>query len=137
MIQEHWLLGVGLGRFWEHFEEYRGNQYFTRYPHNVLLEVFAELGVVGGGALILFLGSALATPVRWLRANSSSISSGHPLSTTLAATLLVAHAMVDLDLHAPANPVLLLILLAIAQRLDQFAPIVDDAGQRPEQRASA
>src|SRR5262249_3670309 len=46
MFLGHWLFGVGLGRFWDYFEQYRINMYYTRYPHSFLLEVLAELGIV-------------------------------------------------------------------------------------------
>ncbi|HSD10935.1 MAG TPA: hypothetical protein VLF14_08115, partial [Candidatus Binatia bacterium] len=114
--------GVGLGRFWDYFEQYRINTYFTRYPHNFLLEAFSELGIVGGAALVAWLLTALAGTVRsWLRA--VRLAPGHAdrrraTAVMVAVFVLVVHGLIDIDWHAPANPVLLFALLAIGQHLD-------------------
>jgi O-antigen ligase len=59
MIREHWIFGVGLGRFGEFFPSYRLTDYYTRYPHNLLLEVFAETGIVGVASLVAFIALSL------------------------------------------------------------------------------
>jgi O-antigen ligase len=120
MIREHWLFGVGLGRFWEHFPSYRVTSYYTRYPHNFLLEVFAELGIVGGAAVVGFLVAAMAAPVRSiarLRSEPARDASWPLLAPTVASVVLIAHALLDIDWHAPANPILLFVLLGFAQHL--------------------
>jgi O-antigen ligase len=121
MIREHWLFGVGLGRFWDYFEQYRINTYYTRYPHSFLLEAFSELGIFGGGALVFWLVASVAGTVRsWLRV--SRLPPGHVdrrqrAAVVVAVGLLAVHGLFDIDWHAPANPVLLFALLAIGQHL--------------------
>jgi O-antigen ligase len=124
MIREHWLVGVGLGRFWDYFEQYRINTYYTRYPHNFLLEVFADLGVVGGGALLTWLVLSYGRTIRLWRRIGSLPTDGVDLrggtAVVVAIGLLVAHALLDIDWHAPANPILLFALLGIGQHLDEL-----------------
>jgi O-antigen ligase len=111
MIADHWMIGVGLGGFAEQFYRYRLGEYYTRYPHNLGLEVFAELGIIAAASLCVFLvfaGRDAATASRpW------SITSLRT-ATALAALLLVVHAFLDIDWQAPANPILLFLLLAVA-----------------------
>jgi O-antigen ligase len=118
MIREHWLVGVGIGRFWDHFTQYRLDTYYTRYPHDFLLEAFAELGIVGITALIVWLVAAGSDAIReWRSFGRKSASS---TAILLAIGLLVVHAMVDIDWHAPANPMLLFALMGIAQHPDRL-----------------
>ncbi len=117
MVRDHWLAGVGLGRFWDYFVEYRVNAYYTRYPHSFLLEIFAELGIVGLIAILAFLAAAFVRPVSALREATRHGAGAPPLGVAvgLACGLLVVHALVDIDWHAPANPILLLALLGVSQ----------------------
>ncbi|MGH7899066.1 MAG: O-antigen ligase family protein, partial [Candidatus Binatia bacterium] len=112
MFQDHWLGGVGLGRFADFFVEYRVNTYYTRYPHNFLLEIAAELGVLGLVGAVGFLAAAFAGPVAKLAA-AARTRAVSPLSAAIvvASSILVVHGLVDIDWHAPANPILLFTLL--------------------------
>lgn len=120
MIRDHWRLGVGLGRFWDYFPVYRVNTYYTRYPHSFLLEVFAELGIVGLIALLGFLGSAAIGPLRVfvsVRTNPTArFEQSVELALVVGSSLLILHGLVDIDWHAPANPILLFALLGMAQQ---------------------
>jgi O-antigen ligase len=118
MIRDHWFFGIGLGRFWDYFERYEVTNYYTRYPHNFLLEIFAELGIVGGCALIGFLIASVSRP---LRASLRLFATGErdravtSMVPLVACALLLVHALVDIDWHAPANPILLFLILALTQ----------------------
>jgi len=105
MIEDHWLAGVGLGRFGEFFPHYQVTSYYTRYPHNLLLEVTAEIGLFG----LVFLAGFFALAIHW-RFRKHSRGAGS--IALVAATLLLLHSLIDIDWHAPANPILLMILLA-------------------------
>jgi O-antigen ligase len=123
MIRDHWLTGVGLGGFAAHFPEYQVTAYYTRYPHNFILEIFAELGIVGLGSLLTFLAAAIV-PFRRFFA-SDALADGErgaaELAITVGTAALLVHALIDIDWHSPANPILLFVLLGFAQR----------AGERP------
>ena len=110
MIADHWALGVGLGGFGAVFSRYRLDDYYTRYPHNLGLQVFAELGVVAALALFTFLALAGYEASKSLRSEGSDLHA----AAALASLLLIAHALVDIDWQAPANPMLLFMLLAVA-----------------------
>ncbi len=119
IIRDHWLVGIGIGRFWDYFPTYRTNDYYTRYPHNFLLEIVAEQGVIAGAALIGFLASAFARPVQTLvsRVTAGGHGGSLPASIVLAAALLLTHALLDIDWHAPADAILLFVLLGVSQSL--------------------
>jgi O-antigen ligase len=117
VARDHWLIGVGVGRFWDYFPSYRINTYYTRYPHNFLLEICAEQGLVAGVAITGFVVSAFARPLRRLVTATASDRRADllPASMILAAGLLCVHALLDIDWHAPANVILLFALLGISQ----------------------
>jgi O-antigen ligase len=118
MIRDHWFLGVGLGGFGDYFTRYRFNTYYTRYPHSFLLEIAAELGVVGLLGILGFLATALL-PLLLRLSRAASADASHTLlvALCLAVGVLLVHGAVDIDWHAPANPILLFVLLGVAQRL--------------------
>jgi hypothetical protein len=66
-------------------------------------------------ALSLFLATALAGAVAALRGHARR-ERGLDLFALSAALFLVAHALVDIDWHAPANPILLFALLGFLGR---------------------
>lgn len=141
MIAQHWLLGVGLGRFWDYFEQYRIDTYYTRYPHNFLIEVFAELGIVGAAALLGWLVPSLVRAVRGYR-RGARLPPQHPgrrgaTAVMAAVGLLTIHGLLDIDWHAPANPILLFALLGIGQHLDRFSDPEQRAAPRPAQQTGA
>jgi len=108
MIRDHWVLGVGLGRFGEFFPSYQLTDYYTRYPHNLLLEIFAETGIVGVSSFMLFVGVSVLS----VRRDSSNLKS----FAVAALGLLLTHSLGDIDWRAPANPILTLMLLALCTR---------------------
>ena len=113
----HWSTGVGLGCFWDYYPRYQVNDYYTRYPHSFLLEIFAELGVGGLLAIVAFLVAAFAEPLSNLADAARADLPRSPVGVAiiLASGLLVVHALVDIDWHAPANPILLSCLLGLAR----------------------
>ena len=121
MIRDHWVLGVGLGGFGDFFPQYRLNTYYTRYPHSFLLEIGAELGIVGLVGILGFLAAALARPFSQLiavaRGRRPSGFDTPLLAVCGAAGILIVHGLLDIDWHAPANPILLFALLGAAQQL--------------------
>lgn len=59
---EHWLFGTGPGNYGT-----MGGWYGRVYPHNLLLEVAAEFGVVGCGCLLALFAPAVGNILRSLR----------------------------------------------------------------------
>src|SRR5262249_16241375 len=89
LIRHHWVLGVWLGRFGEFFPSYQLTDYYTRYPHNLLLEIFAETGIVGVSSFILFVGVSVLS----IRRDSSNLKS----FAVAALGLLLTHSLGDID----------------------------------------
>jgi O-antigen ligase len=130
LLRDHWLSGVGLGRFADAYMQYRVNTYYTRYPHSFLLEIAAELGVVGVVVVVGFFAAAFRQPISLFVSAARGVR--HDLASSLAlaigasCALLLVHGLLDIDWHAPANPILLFTLLGAAQR-----PSVSDPAAPP------
>jgi O-antigen ligase len=119
MIRDHWFLGVGLGQFAEQFTQYRMTDYYTRYPHSVFLEVAAETGIVGVTALTGFVITSVRGSLRAVIPGGESGALSFESYLLAGAMLLLVHATVDIDWHAPANVILLFTLLATSGAEDR------------------
>ncbi|MEW6049090.1 MAG: hypothetical protein AB1609_21905, partial [Bacillota bacterium] len=88
--------------------------------HNDYLQLLAELGLVGGGAVLAGLAGTAWTVYRLgtcRREGEDARRGGHLVAGTLAgAAAIVAHSAVDLDLQFPAVVLLLFTLLGMAVR---------------------
>ena len=77
MIADHPLVGVGFGSFEATFDRYKGTALMTGYKrsaHNTYIRTFAETGVIGITALLVFIGSLVLYCYRMAMAGR-----GHPL----------------------------------------------------------
>ena len=84
------VIGRGIGSFYH----YRGNPLLERdYPHNIFLEVMAELGLVGL-ALLCMLTVASVRPIRWERLSQEPLQ----LLVTLFLTNSFVNSLVSGDL---------------------------------------
>lgn len=132
MIRDNWATGVGLGRFADYFPQYQRTGYYTRYPHSFFLEVFAELGIAGALSLAGFLTVSFARAIVRCQRSPRAVDERAVMVTLVCASgFLVAHAAVDIDWHAPANVVLLLIFLGAAQARWSPASSGKCGGYRP------
>lgn len=95
---DHPAHGSGAGTFDLSWERRRPAGSFTaRDGHSLYLETLAELGVVGGALLLVFLGALVVGPARNLRAVDR-----HAHAAVLAAGVaLLAHAAIDWDWEMP------------------------------------
>lgn len=105
LAADHWLLGAGPGSFAAEFPAYRrpgfeqaGVTNYTMHAHSELLEILAELGVLGLAAFLAVLVVLTRIGLRQLRANE-------PFTRLLAAGLLLglvgllAHNLVSVNLR--------------------------------------
>lgn len=91
MIRQHPILGVGADNFWINFNEARrefardhpddellaiGEDFFVQRAHNELLQVFAELGLIGGCLFLLPFFYLLKVGYRSLRINKKFSPAG-------------------------------------------------------------
>ncbi len=86
------------------------------HAHNDYLEVLAESGVVGGGALILLAALGVAWIfLRWLKSRDPLVR-GIALGALLGVVALLLHSFTDFNLRIPANAVFFVALFALAAR---------------------
>ena len=128
---EHPLIGIGSGGFQVEWLKVYNRFDASGDAHSLYLETAAELGVVGVGILLLFLGGLAGSVVRLYRADRAAAAG-------LAAGLSVwaFHAGLDWDWEMPAVtlPALLLAAAAIAWSDE---PDVDGSAQESDQAGEA
>lgn len=80
MIKEHALLGVGVGNFSyqydnyiKRFEELKYSDYQIFHPHNVFLQVQAELGIIGSILIISLIIFIIINIKKYIHETSSSL----------------------------------------------------------------
>jgi putative inorganic carbon (hco3(-)) transporter len=110
--------GTGLRTFVQAYPmfETRYEPGLLDHAHNDYLEVLAESGIVGGGALILFAVTGVTWIfLRWLRRRDPLVR-GIALGALLGIVALLLHSFTDFNLRIPANAVYFVTLFALAAR---------------------
>lgn len=104
MLKDHWLLGAGLSGYPSVFETYHLATHLEifQYPHNILLNFWVELGILGVIAVVLLTFKA------WQQRT-------HPatLIPLLALTHMLIHGLVDVPYFKNDLALMTWILLAI------------------------
>ena len=127
MFSDYPLLGVGAGNYAARFDEYAGRVGTTlrsydnfgqaRYPHNLYLEILAEMGLAG---LVAFIAVMAATIASLWKAYRSFAAAGAMHSANLTASLAIAlgaYVVTSLFLHGTYIRYLwLLVAMAAAAR---------------------
>jgi O-antigen ligase len=120
----NWLLGVGM-------ENFRYVKHFYRFPqplsaaiqfnaHNIYLEVFADLGVVG---LAVFLWLLVSSFLRSSNAVRSDDASDLGLGLSAGVVAYAAHGLVDSILFQPGVFALLGLLIGLSISLNRLASV--------------
>lgn len=121
LIEARPLFGAGLGGFPLLYADYKLAKHteFLQYPHNILLNIWVELGILGV-LVSAWLGFAAFRSARALRTASSSLVRGVGLGVLLALIALLAQGLVDVPYFKNDLAVqswALLAILVIAGRL--------------------
>jgi O-antigen ligase len=113
MVEEHPVLGAGAGTYERYWHQDRPYAFKVRDAHNLYLEMFAELGPVGLGLLLLALGVPAAVAIKARRRPLIAAALG-------AYVAFLVHAGVDWDWEMPAVTLTALLcgsaILAAARR---------------------
>lgn len=132
-------LGLGAGSYQEVATAFQiSPEFFARYLHNDYLQFIAELGIVGGGAVLAGMAGTAWTVCRLgvcrraqgdarryrvpddtgcCGVHEDARRGGHLVAGTVAgAAAIMIHSAVDLDLQFPAVVLLLFTLLGLAVR---------------------
>jgi O-antigen ligase len=119
LIREEPVLGTGPGT-WQHFwSKHRPHRFqdYPDYPHNDILNVASDYGVIGflliGAALFLFYRQALQ--VGFSRSNSEQRSLA--VGAVVAVTAILFHSWFDFNLHILGNAFLFVAIIGLTVAL--------------------
>ncbi|MCR4395225.1 MAG: O-antigen ligase family protein [Candidatus Saccharicenans sp.] len=122
LISDYPLLGCGLGTYVQAINPYLQKDFnvILSHAHNDYLEMLAEAGLIGGGALVVaaWLAFGLALK-RWLRCQDP-LAKGIGLGALMGIFSVLFHSLSDFSLRMPGNALLFLSLLVLAAR----APLI-------------
>ena len=117
-VQDFPLLGTGLGTFAAIYPMYetKYNPGLVDHAHNDYLEILAESGILGGGALILFaFGGVVWISSKWVKRRDPFVR-GIVLGALAGVLALLIHSFFDFNLRIPANAAYFVALFAFAAR---------------------
>lgn len=113
---DHPWMGTGLGTLQTVFPAYETlyDGKVVNHSHNDYLEALAETGVAGGLCCAWFLGVLFFDSLKRLTQPGPSFISTFHLSGLIACLGLLAHSLVDFNLHIPANCILFFVMANLA-----------------------
>lgn len=118
IIENNWLLGVGLGNFstaLTHYLPVKSFQVF--HAHNTYLHLLAETGIVGFIAAGIFYGVTVSAAYYVYAASANLEVANLSLGILVALLGLLVHGVVDATLFAPQLTVFFWILAGLARNL--------------------
>jgi O-antigen ligase len=131
MWQDHFWWGVGPAQFDQRFRLYRPDDIQMRplYAHNDYLNTLADWGLVGLlliGSVIGLLGLGVIQSWKFVQRASDlttkrSNRSAFVLGAAAGLIALLAHSVVDFNMHIPANAILAITLMALTAGHFRFA----------------
>lgn len=122
LISDYPLLGCGLGTYVQAINPYLKKDFnvILSHAHNDYLEILAETGLIGGGALILAAWLTFGLALKnWLRCRDAQ-GKGIGLGALMGVFSILFHSLTDFSLRMPGNALLFLSLIVLAAR----APLV-------------
>ena len=116
MFRNKPVLGWGLGTFPVVYPQFRSfyTNFFVNEAHNDYLQLLAEVGLLGFGAMLWFLivmyRQAIPQFGNWM----SDVNGAVTLACTLGCTGILVHSLLDFNLQIPANAALFYVFCTIA-----------------------
>jgi O-antigen ligase len=116
MFRERPIAGWGLETFPVVYPRFRSfpTTYFINEAHNDYVQMLAETGILGFGAMLAFLVLLYRVGLRNVRAGDGPLGSSSATAALVGCTGLLAHGVSDFNLHIPANAALFFVLCALA-----------------------
>jgi O-antigen ligase len=113
---DHPVAGTGLGTLKEIFPQYETlyDGAIVSHTHNDYVEGLAETGIIGGIIGACFLALLLQGAWRRITLADHRLDLALHLGAVAACCALLAHSLVDFNLHIPANALIFLTLAALA-----------------------
>jgi O-antigen ligase len=133
IIQDHPVLGVGLGSFGAAYPRYDtgSGMYRLEQAHNDYLQILTDAGLVGGALGLVFVALLFWTALRRMQ-SPDRFRRGVALGALGGCAGALVHSFFDFTLHTAANALLFLLLAALATvngRVEEA-----DAGTRGRRR---
>jgi O-antigen ligase len=113
---DHPLLGTGLGTFQTVYPKYESlyDGKVVNHAHNDYLEALAETGLAGGLSCAWFLFALIAHGVQNVRRPDGSFAAALHTASLVACGGILAHSVVDFNLHIPSNALLFFLMATLA-----------------------
>lgn len=113
---DHRLAGTGLGTLQDVFPRYESlyDGATVNHTHNDYVEVLAETGALGGLICACFLALFFDAAWRRIAKSKNQLDLALHIGAFSACCALLAHSLVDFNLHIPANAVAFLMQAALA-----------------------
>jgi O-antigen ligase len=126
IVRDFPLWGTGLGTFTQVFPSYRSFHLegLVTHAENDLLQLFSEVGLLGGGLMLTLLFFLFLKGCQRVR----SLSSRDPqryigMGSMVGILALLLHSLVERNIQIPANAFLFTFLLAMVHRLGRRSPM--------------
>ena len=116
IFMDHPLTGTGLGTLEAVFPRYETlyDGTIVNHAHNDYVEVLAETGAIGGLICACFLALFFGTARRRIAEAKNPLDLALHIGALSACCALLAHSLVDFNLHIPSNALLFLMQAALA-----------------------
>lgn len=115
IIEDHPLLGTGLGTYYTAFPPYRDEKVGSLYlhAHNDLMEFPSELGLLGMLPLVLLVLSSFIAAIRLQVKNRSRLLRAMGFASSMGIIAIMLHSLTDFNLQVFANAATFMVLLAL------------------------
>ena len=116
IFRDHPLRGTGLGTLKEVFPRYETlyDGSIVNHTHNDYVEALAETGVIGGAIGFCFLVFFFGAAWRRIAEATNTLDLALHIGAFSACCAMLAHSLVDFNLHIPSNALLFLIQSGLA-----------------------
>jgi O-antigen ligase len=113
---DHPLIGTGLGTLQDVFPRYETlyDGAIVNHTHNDYVEVLAETGAVGGLICGCFLALFFGAAYSRIAKSKNPLDLAVHIGAFSACCALLAHSLVDFNLHIPSNALVFLVQAALA-----------------------